>query len=554
MPNLRSTLAATFAFILITASAFAQTNPHVQRRPTTPAQSQGVTPGMAIPQELDKYPGLLPAFGELFEKLQRNVQFPPSRSQSRLLPLLPESAAVYMAMPNYGESLHQALNIFHQELQQSAVLREWWQESDAAKSGPKIENALELAYQLSQYLGDEIVISAAAEHNQPGNLLVIAETRKPGIKSFLQRMSKELGNDSKSSLRILEVQELGKAQEGRPGQDLLVLVRPDYVVAAMDLATLRSFNERLDRKASDFASMPFGQRIARSYEGGATVVGAIDSQKVISQVPSTSKDATFQQTGFSDAQYLVWEHKTISGQDVSQAELSFTGPRRGIASWLAPPIHPGSLEFVSPKAVLVTTLALTSPAQIFDQIQQLSASNPKAFGGLAQMEQALNLRLKEDLLNYLGGELTIEVDNATPPQPAARVILRVKDAARLQQTLTTLLASMNLRAQRSVEGGVTYFDVQVPASNMPIQPAYAFVDGYLVIASSHDSVAESVRLHRTGTSLAKSPKFLASLPRGHESGISAMVYQDPVAMMALRMRAFAPAMASNFARFTEIGR
>src|SRR5260370_37062361 len=54
-------------------------------------------------QELQKYPGLLPEFGQLLDKLQHNIQFPPARSQSRLLPLLPESTMFYGALPNRSE-------------------------------------------------------------------------------------------------------------------------------------------------------------------------------------------------------------------------------------------------------------------------------------------------------------------------------------------------------------------------------------------------------------------------------------------------------------------
>ena len=59
-----------------------------------------------------------------------------------------------------------------------------------------------------------------------------------------------------------------------------------------------------------------------------------------------------QRTGFGDVKYLVWEHKSVADQAVSQAELSFIGPRHGVASWLAVPALLGSLDFVSPKAML----------------------------------------------------------------------------------------------------------------------------------------------------------------------------------------------------------
>src|SRR5258707_9938116 len=115
------------------------------------------------PQELNKYPGLLPEFGQLLAKLQNNVQFPAPRTESRLLPLLPASTMSYAAFPNYGDTAHQALQVLRQELQDSSALRDWWHHGDMATAGPKIEDSLEKLYQLHQYLAEEIVVSATME-------------------------------------------------------------------------------------------------------------------------------------------------------------------------------------------------------------------------------------------------------------------------------------------------------------------------------------------------------------------------------------------------------
>jgi len=47
-------------------------------------------------------------------------------------------------------------------------------------------------------------------------------------------------------VRVLDLQELATAKDTGLPQDLVVLVRPDFVLAAVDLATLRSFNRRGD--------------------------------------------------------------------------------------------------------------------------------------------------------------------------------------------------------------------------------------------------------------------------------------------------------------------
>jgi hypothetical protein len=525
------------AILFVTSVCSAQANP------------EGQAPEAAVIQELNKkYPGLLGEFGRLFEKLHKNVQFPAARSESRLLPLLPESTMSYGAIPNYGDAAHQALKIFQQELEASAVLREWWEHSEVAAAGPKLQDGIEKFYQLSQYLGEEIVISGAMDGKEP-RLLMVAEVRKPGLKKFLQQMIDELGGNAKAGMRILEPQELTSVKEVRGVDELFLLVRADYVVGAEDVATLRSFNARLEKGGPGFAATPFGQRVAQAYQGGVTILAAADVHKILEQVPKGTKQeqTTFERSGFADIKYVVWEHKELAGQAASEAELSFGAARHGAAAWLAKPAPLGSLEFVTPKAMLAATMVLASPTQIFEDVRELaSISDPNAFATLAQMEQVLKVSLKEDLLGYLGGEITLEVDNINPPKPEWKAILQVKDAERLQQTLSTLLGVAHLEdGQYAVESGVAYHTVKIPAGPAPLDIGYAFAEGYLIIGSSRETVAEAVRLKRSGESLGNSKKFLTALPPGHAAGASALLYQDPVALMALRLRQFSPEMAGT---------
>src|SRR5262249_37418413 len=150
----------------------------------------------------------------LVERLQREVQLPSARDKSRLLPLLPDSTFVYVALPNYGEASHQSLAIFRDELAHSAVLRDWWQHT--ASDAPQLETHIEQFYMVSQYLGDEIVLSGAAENGKDPRGLFVAEVRKPGLKLLLQGLAKKLAADSKLNLRILDDAALGTATDAHP--------------------------------------------------------------------------------------------------------------------------------------------------------------------------------------------------------------------------------------------------------------------------------------------------------------------------------------------------
>lgn len=531
--------------ILLTASVcIGQSKPE-------PRSAQSQTPVTA--QGLSAYPaGLVPEFGQLLDKLQKNVQYPAPRKESHLLHFLPESTIFFAAIPNYGDAAHQALQIFQRELQESSALQDWWSHGDMATVGPKLEDSIEKFSQLHQYVGEEIVVSgsvsSSAQDKEPA-FLAFAEIRKPGLKKFLEEMIEQHGGEPEANVRVLDLQGLAAAKEKSPKQELSVLVRPDFVVATDNLALLRSFSARLDQGSREFVSTPFGQRVAQEYQGGLTILAAADLQRILAQAsPAPAPGATFQRSGFADMKYLIWEHKGEGAQAVSQAELSFTGPRRGSAAWLGKSKSLPSLDFVSPKALAAMTLVLANPAQMFDDVKQIAGPSSQQFAAVAAGEKALNLSLKDDLLGLLGGEITAELDNLNPPRPTWRAILQAKDADHIQQTLNKVLSAMQVQSEQVESDGITYRTVQVPSSQPPMEIGYAFTDGYLIIGSSREAVAESVRLHSSGGSLAKSPAFQASRPPGHSLDASAMFYQDPVGMAALQMRRLAPQMAESLSQ------
>ena len=416
---------------------------HARRRPQAPPSQTPV-----VAQDLSAYPGLLPELGQLFARLQKNVQYPAPRKESRLLPLLPQSTIFFAAIPNYGDAAHQALQVFRQELQESSVLRDWWGHGDMATAGPKLEDSLEKFYQLHQYLGEEIVLSGSMEGREL-DFLAFAEIRKPGLKKFLEQMIEQYGGESAAGVRVLDPQGLALAKEKSPKQQLLVLVGPDFVLATENLALLRSFSAKLEQHRQEFLSNPFGQRVAQEYQGGLTILAAADLQRILAQSSLADKqDVAFQRSGFAEMKYLVWEHQGEGAEAVSQAELSFNGPRHGSAAWLGKSRPLPSLDFVSPKALAAITLVLANPAEMFDDIKQLAGPSSDQLAVIAGGEKALNLSLKDDLLSLLGGEITAELDNLNPPRPAWRAILQVKDASHIQKTLNTLLSAVQVQTQQ----------------------------------------------------------------------------------------------------------
>jgi hypothetical protein len=519
--------------------------------PLSPAYSQNAAaaPSQLSPEDVQKLSTVFLQFRDLAQKMQSQIQFPAPRDASRLLPLLPESTLVYLALPNYGEAAHQALGVFQQELQENAELRAWWQQGDMAAEGPKLEQTIDRFYQLSQYLGDEIVVAAAGDGKEDPKFVILSQIRKPGLKDFLRQTLKDMAGKSQPSARVYDVAEFAVARNLPSGQPI-ILVRPDLVILAENLAALRKFNALQEHRDPDFASTDFGQRLSQSYEGGATIVAGADFQRIF-QLASTSiqRDPSFQRTGFSDMKYLVWERKNVAGQAVSQMELSFIGPRRGIASWLSAPGPMGSLDFVSPNAVFALALLLKSPTQMFDDVRELAtASNPNAFRSVDQAGQQLGFNLRNDLFGRLTGEIALEIDRFAPPNQQWKLLLKTNDAAGLLATLNKFFLASHMTPGQFEEGGVTYYTLPIPSAQGQMEFAYAIVDDCLIVASSRDAVAEAVQLHGSGESFAKSDRLQAALPPGSSSDHSALLYEDPATMAALTMSRFSPALAASLAR------
>ncbi len=500
-------------------------------------------------RDLSKYPGLPVELSVLVAKLQQKVQFPPARHESRLLPLLSGSTFTYIAIPNYGDTADQTLKTFREELTESSLLRDWWEHGEVAKSGHGVEQSLDHFSQISQYLGDEIVVSAEMMGDLP-KFVAVSQVRKPGLKKFLEQTIQSFGV-AKPPVRVLGPEDLSSGSETGPKNQLVILVRPDFFIAAADMATLREFNARLDASSREFGTTAFGQRVAQEYRDGITVMAAADLHRVVSQfTPTGPPSSSFQKSGFADVQYLVWDHKTIDDKQLIQMEVSFAGPRHGAAAWLANSSPLGSLDFVSPKAALAATVNLTDPAQIYDDAQELAKlAGSNTFEAVPPLERAMNLNLKDDLLSLLSGELTVEIDPADAPQQLQwKAMLQVKDASHLQRTLSTLTGPFSLGMKPVEDDGVTYYGFHVPAGKKPTEVDYAFADRYLILGSSKDAVAEAVNVHKSGASLAKSKSFLSALPPPSSLKVSALIYQDPLVMAALELQPSAPGLAWQLLR------
>jgi hypothetical protein len=458
------------------------------------------------------------------------VKYPAPRTQSNILSRLPASTTFYFALPNYGDTVQQALHIFQQELKQSASFNEFLKKNKLDATEPKFESGVQQFCDLSKLLGDEIVIAGSIKNKDP-LFFVIAEVKNPEVKEALEKLNGQI-TDKNSRVQIVDPQALATLT----GKEPAILIRQDLVIMGFSASSLREFNTQLDENGVKFAASPLGQRLARSYKGSISSVFGMDAQKLIGLIPPAQAQflAMLEKSGFSDARYVVSENRLTAGKSFTQGELAFSGPRHGIASWISAPAPMGGLDFVSSKAYMAGDIILKDFGHLFDDLQELIG--PGAFASLPQMEAQLNINLKQDLLSKFSGEVAIEMrqppmlpggELQTKQAGAFKLILRVQDPVGVQQTLNKILMASGIQSEQQEEGDVTLNIMKRPSpSGQPSETCYFITGNYLVFASSVDVAREALRLYHSGESLGKSGKLTAGLQPGQPANASAVMYQN----------------------------
>src|SRR5216683_2299103 len=488
--------------------------------------------------DLDHELALLAEFSKLRTKLAE-IQTPGPRYESKILPLLPADTVLYIGIPNLGMALQQANQIFQQQLSQSKVLQDWWNKSGNSNQHPTPQELIDRIHYVSQYLGDEVVITARGSFasNEHGPIL-LAEVRQAGLKDYLQNhLAYAFASQrSAANLHVVDPQSLSSLAGDERG--MIMLVRPNVLVAGGDAASVRQMSAQLDAGATPFAGTDFGQRIANLYSRGAETVFAANIGQILDSLHTQQGDSrALRNSGFNDIKYLIAKRGESSSQEDNRITLEFNGQRHGIASWLAAPAPMGSLDYVSANAGAVVSFVAKQPALMLDDIfSTIGASDPNFNQSLAQTNSELGLNLRDDLVSALGGELTLALDGPVLPTPSWKAVVEVNNSGALQLAIEKLIQDVNREARKSNHpgvtlnqtqaGGRTFYTIQCQAAGLATEYDYTFADGYMIMAPSRALLVAALQTHANGTSLARSASFRALLPNDNQVNFSGMIYQN----------------------------
>jgi hypothetical protein len=488
---------------------------------------------IAWSHDLDHELALLAEFSKLKNKLDQ-IRTPPARYESKILPLLPQDTVLYVSIPNLGEALEQANEIFQQQLTQSAVLQQWWGQADRSPHQITPGQLVEQVRQLSQYLGEEIVItmSGASSHGP----VLLAEIRQPGLEDFLQNhfASTFRNKQEASDLHVANPQSLASLADSTPG--IVMLVRQNMLIVGGDATSVRQMNAQIDAGPKRFASSDFAQRILGVYGGGAETLVAVNFAAILN-TPQNNSSKEFETSGFNNLKYLVATRSDKPNHGENRLTLEFTGARRGIPSWLAEPAPMGSLDYVSTNAGAAVSAVAKQPALMLDDLfSMIGSSDPNFSKNLAEMNSQLGFDLRDDLAGALGGEMTLALDGPLLPTPSWKMIVEVNRPGALELVIEKLIERGNQEAQRSNMPGVTldqqqiagrtFYAIHKPGPGLATECDFVFADGYMLLAPSRALLLSALETHSNGTSLARSASFRSLLPSDSQANFSGMLYQN----------------------------
>ena len=436
---------------------------------------------------------LLKQLDALRTRIER-LHLPDLRYSSRLVGRLPASTAFVVSIPNLAQYLGEVQTTFQQNIPDSPELRRWW-----VGSGLKVEPVIEKLRAASEYLGEEIIVTAFA--GPDGKMLgpvVFAEVKREGFPEFLKRQ----------------------------GWPVSVETRPGVVAFGPPGGAVEAFAAALD---SGFQNTGLYARIAQRYSEGAGLLLCADLARLGPEGTPPPQ--------LNGVRYIIAEQKEVNHQMEARATVGFDGPRTGIAAWLADPSPMGALDYVSPDATLVAAFVVKSPAAIVDETLSLEQRSPAAAAkALADARQQAGFDVRGDLAASLGGEFAVVLDGPAFPVPSWKLLAEVYDPERFEATVQKVVEAYNREAAKSGEkplrtsqetaDGRTWYMIAGGVPNPLTEAHYTFADGYLIAGPTRALVARALQVKAAGTSIARSAKFLSMEPRDGHVNFSAVIYQN----------------------------
>jgi hypothetical protein len=217
---------------------------------------------------------------------------------------------------------------------------------------------------------------------------------------------------------------------------------------------------------------------------------------------------------------------SVNGLDekgcLSRALLTVEGPGRGLLSWIdAKPLTTSDLELINQKSPVAIAFKLDAE-KILDLWQGLLGEiEPRELAqmeeAIAQAEQELGIRLREDLLASLGD--TVRIFAQPGPQELITgwtVAIQVRDRQRLEQVQEKIVATLKAQLAGAPDGAPTLRSSDLRGHTVhtlslgplvPVSPSWCITDNELFITISLPELQALIMGKDRGPSIAQLPEL-----------------------------------------------
>lgn len=464
---------------------------------------------------------------------------PGLRYDTTLLDRAPASTVVYIAMPNISEELDQAYDVLQQRVAASEVLADWWAEQVAAMGADEhIEQTIEKIRNYGDHLGEEVALMLQVDAD--GNVtapLFVAEVDAPEalvdmLQEELATLRQEFG--ANADVRVIEGRLPTIAPEGP--DELIFWTQGDILAVSPKIEQLWQLDAALaGHDGTRMAGSAFHDRLTELYAEGVEWAVGIDLERVLAS-ENRSGDQELERMGLSDVQHFIASRKQTDNRTENSAVLTFDGPRRNLASWLAEPAPMGSMDYISPDANLAVAFVMKDARVLVEELFSLIGEDDAEFDEqLSEFERQKGISILDDIASPLGGEFALAVDGPLLPTPSWKLIMEVYDPATLVDSLQWLVDHVNQEMERQAGepvlalsseqiGGREYFRLE--SLQAGVAAHFVFDNGYLVAGPTTGLIDRALKNREMQITLVDSPGFTELLPLDGRVNFSGVLYQN----------------------------
>jgi ferric-dicitrate binding protein FerR (iron transport regulator) len=435
----------------------------------------------------------------------QKMQLPELRYDSAILRQMPAGTVFFAALPNLGQTVDQAWRVFEGQMNQSAVLKQWWDTEQPRAPEMPMEQVVSRIRTFHEYLGNEVVFAAIAGPDGRKEFAFLADVTKDGLDAYIK----------------------SQTPAGGPVPGYAIVNRT--LVMSVDGSSLSPWTAWAARRAdSGFTNSGLGQRLLTSYRQGTNIIVGLDTQAMRSGAPAPLT---------SGMRFFIAEHRTLQQRNDLDSEVkaavTFNGPRQGLASVLAAPSAAGSLDYYSPNAAVAASLVATRPEALYDELMTLLGSHTGSLpGSILEVERKTGMSLRNDIAPALGEDATFGLDGPLLPIPSWKAVMEVRDPARIQLFMKRFVAEMN--TEMAASGGAKLIETQsegrtfysIQFGDKPVGISYVFNEGYWILGADQASLRRALRARTQNWRLANSWEFRERLPLAPSPHYSGMIYMN----------------------------